>query len=118
FGAARKIENGGSLTIVASVLIETGSRMDDFIFQEFKGTGNMELVLSRELANMRVWPALDLLQSGTRKEELLLTPDTLEKVSKLRRRWVSMAPQKLMETMLQDLSKRPTNKEFLASLAS
>jgi len=118
FGAARKIEDAGSLTIVASVLIETGSRMDDFIFQEFKGTGNMELVLSRELANLRVWPALDLLQSGTRKEELLLGPDVMEKMTRLRRRWVSMQPTKLMETMLQDMGKFPTNEEFLRNMAS
>ncbi len=118
FGAARKIEDGGSLTIVASVLIETGSRMDDFIFQEFKGTGNMELVLSRELANLRVWPALDLLQSGTRKEELLLGPDAMEKMTRLRRRWVSMPPPKLMETMLQDMGKHPSNEEFLRNIAA
>jgi len=118
FGAARKIEDGGSLTIVASVLIETGSRMDDFIFQEFKGTGNMELVLSRELANLRTWPALDLLQSGTRKEELLLGPETMEKMTRLRRRWVSMQPPKLMETILQDMGKFPSNEEFLRNLAT
>ena len=118
FGAARKIEDAGSLTIVASVLIETGSRMDDFIFQEFKGTGNMELVLSRELANLRIWPALDLLQSGTRKEELLLGPEVMEKMTRLRRRWVSMQPTKLMETILQDMGKFPTNEEFLRNLAS
>ncbi len=118
FGAARKIENGGSLTIIASVLIETGSRMDDFIFQEFKGTGNMELVLSRELANLRIWPALNLAESGTRKEELLLGQDTCDKMSRLRRRLMSMQPVRQMETILEELSKWPTNKVFLDNLAS
>ncbi len=118
FGAARKIENGGSLTIIASVLVETGSRMDDFIFQEFKGTGNMELVLSRDLANLRIWPAMNLTESGTRKEELLLGEDTCKKMARLRRRLLSMSPQRQIETMLEELKKQPTNKAFLAHLAS
>ncbi len=118
FGAARKIENGGSLTIIASVLVETGSRMDDFIFQEFKGTGNMELVLSRELANLRIWPAMNLAESGTRKEELLLGEDACKKMARLRRRLMSMPPVRQMETMLAELAKRSTNKIFLDSLAS
>ena len=117
FGAARKIENGGSLTIIASVLVETGSRMDDFIFQEFKGTGNMELVLSRDLANLRIWPALNLLESGTRKEELLLDPDTLGKMVRLRRRLIGMAPAKQMQALLEELGKHPNNKAFLNSIA-
>jgi transcription termination factor Rho len=117
FGSARKIENGGSLTIIASVLIETGSRMDDFIFQEFKGTGNMELVLSRELANYRVWPAMNLSESGTRKEELLLGQATYDKMSRIRRRLLTMTPQKQMETMLEELGKYPSNKEFVERLA-
>jgi transcription termination factor Rho len=117
FGSARKVENGGSLTIIASVLVETGSRMDDFIFQEFKGTGNMELVLSRELANMRIWPAMNLSESGTRKEELLLTPDALEKMTKIRRRLLSMPPQKQVETMIEELKKFETNEAFLKNLA-
>jgi transcription termination factor Rho len=117
FGSARKVEGGGSLTIIASVLIETGSRMDDFIFQEFKGTGNMELVLSRELANMRVWPALNLAESGTRKEELLLDAKTLEKVTRVRRRLLSQKPTQQMETMLAELNKWKTNQEFLDNLA-
>ncbi len=118
FGAARKIENGGSLTIIASVLVETGSRMDDFIFQEFKGTGNMEMVLSRDLANLRIWPALNLLESGTRKEELLLDPDTHAKMIRLRRRIISLPPIKQMQTVLEELGKYPSNKAFIDSLAT
>jgi transcription termination factor Rho len=118
FGAARKIENAGSLTIIASVLIETGSRMDDFIFQEFKGTGNMELVLSRELADRRIWPAMNLAESGTRKEELLLGPADCDKMARLRRRLMPLSPTNLMQTLLEELAKWPTNAAFLNSLAS
>ncbi|MBK8268195.1 MAG: transcription termination factor Rho [Planctomycetes bacterium] len=117
FGSARKIEHGGSLTIIATVLIETGSRMDDFIFQEFKGTGNMELVLSRELANLRIWPAMNLAESGTRKEEVLLGAENYEKISRIRRRLMTMPPVKQMETMLEELGKFPSNAEFLRHLA-
>jgi transcription termination factor Rho len=117
FGAARKIENAGSLTIIASVLIETGSRMDDFIFQEFKGTGNMELVLSRELADRRIWPAMNLAESGTRKEELLLGPESTEKMARLRRRLMSMPPIGQMQTLLEELTKYPTNEALLAAMA-
>lgn len=116
FGSARKIENGGSLTIVASVLVETGSRMDEYIFQEFKGTGNMELVLSRELANMRIWPAMNLSESGTRKEELLLGQQMYDKMSRIRRRLLNMQPQKQMESMLEELNKWKTNQEFVGQL--
>ncbi|GJQ27091.1 MAG: transcription termination factor Rho [Phycisphaerae bacterium] len=117
FGSARKIENGGSLTIIASVLVETGSRMDDFIFQEFKGTGNMELVLSRELANLRIWPAMNLSESGTRKEELLLGAEGYEKMSRVRRRLLSQTPQRQMEGMIDELKKFETNEVFLKNLA-
>ena len=117
FGAARKIEHGGSLTIIASALIETGSRMDDFIFQEFKGTGNMELVLSRELADRRLWPAVNLTQSGTRKEELLLGQDNYDKMTRIRRRLLSAQPIRQMETLLAELGKRESNDEFLKNLA-
>jgi transcription termination factor Rho len=114
FGAARNIEHGGSLTIIASALIETGSRMDDFIFHEFKGTGNMELVLCRELANRRIWPAMDLAQSGTRKEELLLDPDTLAKSHQIRRRLMQLPTlTQQMEQLLEALSKFPSNEAFL-----
>lgn len=118
FGAARKVESGGSLTIIASVLVETGSRMDDFIFQEFKGTGNMELVLSRELANLRTWPAANLSESGTRKEEMLLGQDAYDKMSRVRRRLLSMPPARQMETILGEFSKYPSNLAYLKNLAS
>ncbi len=118
FGAARKIEHAGSLTIIASVLVETGSRMDDFIFQEFKGTGNMELVLSRELSNLRIWPAMNLAESGTRKEEMLLGAETYAKMSRIRRRIISMPPPRQMQTILEELGKFKSNAEFLAHQAN
>src|SRR5437867_11775320 len=90
FGSARVVEEGGSLTVLATALIDTGSRMDDFIFQEFKGTGNMELVLDRKLADRRVYPAMDMTQSGTRKEERILPPDDLKKITLLRRTLVQL----------------------------
>lgn len=117
FGAARNIENGGSLTILASALIETGSRMDEVIFNEFKGTGNMEIMLTRDLANLRIWPAMDLQMSGTRKEELLLDPETLEKVHRIRRQLVGQSTVRAMELLLEVLGKHPTNQQFLDSLA-
>lgn len=117
FGAARNIEHGGSLTIMASALIETGSRMDELIFNEFKGTGNMEIMLSRDLANLRIWPAMDLNMSGTRKEELLLAKETIEKIYRLRRQLSPQTPVKAMQTLLEWLSKWPSNQQFLDSLA-
>jgi transcription termination factor Rho len=117
FGAARNIENGGSLTIMASALIETGSRMDELIFNEFKGTGNMEIMLSRDLANLRIWPAMDLNMSGTRKEELLLGKDVVEKIYRLRRQLSPQTPVKAMQTLTEWLSKWPSNQQFLDSLA-
>jgi transcription termination factor Rho len=115
FGAARNIEHGGSLTIIASALIDTGSRMDDLIFQEFKGTGNMEVVLSRKLAERRVWPAIDLPVSGTRKEELLLGPEMAHKSALLRRNLIHRDPVQAMQTLLTAMKKYPTNVEFLNS---
>jgi transcription termination factor Rho len=117
FGAARNIEHGGSLTIMASALIETGSRMDELIFNEFKGTGNMEIMLSRDLANLRIWPAMDLNLSGTRKEELLLGKDVVEKIYRLRRQLSPQTPIKAMQTLLEWLGKWKSNQEFLNSLA-
>jgi len=117
FGAARNIEHGGSLTIIASALIETGSRMDDLIFQEFKGTGNMELVLSRKLADRRIWPAIDLPASGTRKEELLLDPRQTQAAAFLRRDLLQRDPVQAMEALQFAMKKFPTNKEFLESFA-
>jgi transcription termination factor Rho len=118
FGAARNVENGGSLTIIATALIDTGSRADEFIFQEFKGTGNMELVLDRELANMRIWPAMNLQLSGTRKEEKLLPPDTLNKVIMMRRQLADAPPVKQMTSLLQRMEPYDDMASFLGSLRS
>jgi len=116
FGAARNIEEGGSLTIVATALVETGSRMDDVIFEEFKGTGNMEVYLDRKLADRRVFPAIDMHRSGTRKEELLLTPDELNKVWILRKVLSSMSPVDAMELLIEKVSATKSNKDFLRSM--
>jgi transcription termination factor Rho len=113
FGAARAFDEGGSLTVLATCLVETVSRMDDLIFQEFKGTGNMELVLDRRLADRRVWPALDIAQSGTRKEERLMDPEALRRVGLLRRTLADMKPVEAMEGLLKQMAKFPTNAEFL-----
>ena len=117
FSAARAFEEGGSLTIVGTALIDTGSRMDDLIFQEFKGTGNMELVLDRNLADRRVWPAIDISKSGTRREELLLKPETLEAVTMLRRTLSTMHPVDAMEQLTKQLTKRKTNDEFISLIS-
>src|SRR5271170_7397970 len=117
FGSARNIEEGGSLTIIATALIETGSRMDEVIFEEFKGTGNMELVLDRRLADRRVWPAIDLIKSGTRKEELLYHPDEYNKVVILRRALTGVPPVEAMELLLGKLKKTRSNNEFLHGMA-
>ncbi len=114
FGTARRFEEGGSLTVIGTALIETGGRMDDAIFQEFKGTGNMELVLSRELADRRIWPAIDIAQSGTRREEKILSPEVLEGVTLLRRSLISLSPVQAMEDLVRTLRKFPSNEEFLA----
>lgn len=116
FGAARNIEEGGSLTIVATALIETGSRMDDGIYEEFKGTGNMELELSRKLANRWIFPAIDLSTSSTRKAELLLETDVLNKVKILRKFLDGLGPVEAMELMLERLSRTKSNREFLRSM--
>ncbi len=113
FGAARNIENGGSLTIIATALIDTGSRMDEVIFEEFKGTGNMEIYLDRLLAEKRIFPAIDLNRSGTRKEELLLPPDVLNKVWILRKILSTMNPIEGMEFLLDKMKGTKSNKEFL-----
>ncbi len=117
FGNARAFEEGGSLTVMASALIDTGSRMDEFIFQEFKGTGNMELVLDRKLADRRIFPAMDISQSGTRKEERLLDPEVLRRVTLLRRTLVSMKPIEAMEQLVKQLAKTPSNEAFLDRMA-
>ncbi|CCB85619.1 transcription termination factor Rho [Parachlamydia acanthamoebae UV-7] len=116
FGAARNIEQGGSLTIIATALIETGSRMDEVIFEEFKGTGNMELVLDRRLADRRLYPAIDLIKSGTRKEELLYHPNELEKIYLLRQAVADLAAVDAMNLLLGRLKKTNSNVEFLLSM--
>lgn len=116
FGAARNIEEGGSLTIIGTALIETGSRMDEVIFEEFKGTGNMEIVLDRRLSDRRIFPAMDLNRSGTRKEELLLSNDELNKVWILRKFLAEMNPVEAMEFLLDRIRKTKSNKSFLDSM--
>ncbi len=118
FGAARNIEEGGSLTIVATALIETGSRMDDVIFEEFKGTGNCEIILDRKLVDKRVFPAIDINRSGTRKEELLLTKEELNRIWVLRKVLNQLSPTEAMELLLDKISKAKSNAEFLASMSS
>jgi transcription termination factor Rho len=120
FGAARNIENGGSLTILATALIETGSKMDEVIFEEFKGTGNMELILDRALANKRVFPAIDIDKSGTRKEELLLGEDTLNRVLALRRFLQSQSWQndgEMLSFLRDRMSGTESNEEFLKAMS-
>jgi transcription termination factor Rho len=116
FGAARSVEEGGSLTILATALIDTGSRMDEVIFEEFKGTGNMELHLDRRLVDKRVWPAIDINRSGTRKEELLMHPDEVERVRTLRRVLADMHPVEAMELVVSRMRKSKSNAEFLMSM--
>lgn len=116
FASARKIEEGGSLTIIATALVDTGSRMDELIFQEFKGTGNMELILDRKLSDRRLFPALDIPKSGTRKEEKLFPAKHLEAIRKLRRTMVDLNPIEAMETLIAALKKHKTNDELLSKL--
>lgn len=116
FGAARNIEEGGSLTIIATALIETGSRMDEVIFEEFKGTGNMELVLDRRLSDRRIFPAMDINRSSTRKEELLMPDDTLTKIWILRKFLAEMNPIEAMEFLVDRMKKTQSNAKFLASM--
>ena len=116
FGSARKIEHGGSLTILATILIETGSRMDEVIFEEFKGTGNMEIVLSREIANRRIYPAIDIARSATRKEELLLGPDERAKIGKIRRALSGVGTVEATKALIEQLQKFSTNEALLASI--
>ncbi len=116
FGAARNIEEGGSLTIIATALVDTGSRMDEVIFEEFKGTGNMELHLDRRLADKRLFPAIDINRSGTRKEELILDPEELKRVWVLRRVLNEMSPAEAVELLTKRLSTSQTNAEFLMSM--
>jgi transcription termination factor Rho len=115
FGLARNIENGGSVTILATTLIDTGSRMDQLIFEEFKGTGNSEIVLDRSLAQSRIFPAIDISASGTRKEALLYSPDDSERIATLRRGWSERPPKEALLSLLKLLEKYPSNEELLQS---
>jgi transcription termination factor Rho len=116
FGAARKIENGGSLTILATALIDTGSKMDEVIFEEFKGTGNMELVLDRRLANKRIFPAIDIVASSTRRDDLLLERDILQRINLLRVYLSDMNTEEAMNELLKRMRGTKDNQEFLASM--
>jgi transcription termination factor Rho len=118
FGAARNIEEGGSLTIVATALIETGSRMDEVIFEEFKGTGNMEIVLDRKLSDKRIFPAMDVNRSGTRKEELLIDADDLNRIWILRKLLADFNTVDAMEFVLEKMRGTKSNKDFLKSMSS
>jgi len=115
FGAARAVPKGGSLTVIATALVETESRMDDIIFEEFKGTGNAELRLTRDLADRRIYPAVDIAASGTRREELLADPKTIEAMQKLRRALVGLPPEQGMQSLLQQMKRAKTNADLLAS---
>jgi transcription termination factor Rho len=118
FGAARNVEEGGSLTIIATALVETGSRMDEVIFEEFKGTGNMEIILDRKLADKRIFPAIDVNRSGTRKEELLLESDELSRVWVLRKFLSDFSTVEAMEFLTEKMRGTKSNKEFLKSMNS
>jgi transcription termination factor Rho len=116
FGSARKVEEGGSLTIIATALVDTGSRMDEVIFEEFKGTGNQEIVLDRRLVDRRIWPAIDISRSGTRKEEMLMDPEEYRRICMLRRALGEMNPPDAMELMTGRLVKTKSNAEFLMGI--
>ena len=116
FGAARNLENGGSLTIIATALIETGSRMDDIVYEEFKGTGNMEIHLDRKLSEKRIFPAIDIYKSGTRREDLLLSPDEMDAVYIIRKMLGNGNPAEITEQLIAMLEKTENNKEFVAKI--
>ncbi len=116
FGSARKVEEGGSLTILATALVDTGSRLDDVIFEEFKGTGNLEIVLDRSLVERRVWPAIDITRSGTRREEMLMDPEEYRRIGVLRRAMAGLSPADAMQNLVGQLRKTQNNAEFLLSL--
>ena len=118
FGAARNVEDGGSLTIISTALIDTGSRMDEVIFEEFKGTGNQELVLDRELSDKRIYPSININRSGTRREEKLLKPRDLSRIWVLRKLLAEMKNIESMEFLLERLSRTKTNREFLDTMST
>lgn len=116
FGSARKVEEGGSLTIIATALVDTGSRMDEVIFEEFKGTGNQEIMLDRALVDKRIWPAIDINRSGTRREEMLMDPEEYRRICLLRRVLNEMSPADAMDLLTTRLRKTQSNAEFLMSI--
>ena len=116
FGAARKIENGGSLTIIATALVDTGSKMDEVIFEEFKGTGNMELQLDRRLSNRRIFPAIDIVSSSTRRDDLLLDKDVFQRMWVLRKHIADMNPEESLNMLLKNMKGTKDNMEFLTSM--
>jgi transcription termination factor Rho len=116
FGAGRKIEHGGSLSILATILVDTGSRMDQIIFEEFKGTGNMEIVLSRDISTRRIFPAIDIAKSGTRKMELLLDPKELSQVTKIRRVLTDLGTVEAAKSLVAQLEKHKTNQDLLSKI--
>ena len=118
FGSARKIENGGSLSILATALTETGSKMDEVIFEEFKGTGNMELQLDRKISNRRIYPAIDITASGTRREDLLMSKDVMQRIWLMRKFIADMNPVEAMEFMKSHMENTKSNEEFLISMNS
>jgi transcription termination factor Rho len=118
FGAARNIEEGGSLTIISTALVDTGSRMDEVIFEEFKGTGNLEIHLDRKLTDRRVFPSIDIQKSGTRKEELLIPKEDLNRVWVLRKVLTPLSPVEAMELLLSKMAKTKTNADFLSSMSN
>ena len=116
FGAARNIEEGGSLTIIATALVDTGSKMDEVIYEEFKGTGNMEIHLDRNLSNIRIFPAIDIKMSGTRREDLLMKTDSLERVRMLRKVFASMSNEEIIPKLMLSMKKTTSNNEFLNNI--
>jgi transcription termination factor Rho len=116
FGAARNIENGGSLTIIGTSLVETGSRMDDVIYEEFKGTGNMEIHLSRKISEQRIFPAIDITRSGTRREDLLVPEEELQRLWSLRRKIANMDEAEVLTLIIEKLKSTASNKEFLSTI--
>jgi transcription termination factor Rho len=116
FGQARNIENGGSVTIIATILVDTGSRLDQVVFEEFKGTGNSEIILDRSLAQARLFPAIDVIASGTRKDHLLYSPDDYQRLTKLHRALAGRAPRQALASLLQLLEKHPTNQDLLRAI--
>ena len=118
FGAARNMREGGSLTILATALVDTGSKMDDVVYEEFKGTGNMEMVLDRKLSEKRIFPAIDLAKSGTRREDLLLAPDELEAINIMRKALNGLKPDDATDKILELFSKTKSNKDFISLVKS